>query len=28
LDDITAGSRCNHLKGETMPLDWSKIFID
>jgi hypothetical protein len=28
MDDITAGSRCNHLKGETMPLDWSKIFID
>ena len=28
LDDITAGSRCRHLKGETMPLDWSKIFID
>ena len=28
LDDVTAGSRCNHLKGETMPLDWSKIFID
>ena len=28
LDDITAGSRCNHLKGETMPLNWSKIFID
>jgi Cdc6-like AAA superfamily ATPase len=28
LDDITAGSRCHHLKGETMPLDWSKIFID
>ena len=28
LDDITAGSRCAHLKGKTMPLDWSKIFID
>ena len=28
LDDITAGSRCNHLKGQTMPLNWSKIFID
>ena len=28
LDDITAGSRCEHLKGKTMPLDWSKIFID
>ena len=28
LDDIVAGSRCEHLKGKTMPLDWSKIFID
>ncbi len=28
LDDITAGSRCEHLKGKTMPLDWSNIFID
>tara|TARA_R110000787_G_scaffold115506_3_gene225447 strand:- start:8104 stop:8814 length:711 start_codon:yes stop_codon:yes gene_type:complete len=28
LGDITAGSRCDHLKGKTMPLDWSKIFID
>tara|TARA_R110002167_G_scaffold310470_1_gene515381 strand:- start:296 stop:943 length:648 start_codon:yes stop_codon:yes gene_type:complete len=28
LDDITAGSRCAHLKGQTMPLEWSKIFID
>jgi len=28
LDDITAGSRCEHLKGKTMPLEWSKIFID
>ena len=28
LDDITAGSRCAHLKGKTMPLEWSKIFID
>ena len=28
MDDITAGSRCEHLKGKTMPLDWSKIFID
>ena len=28
LDDITAGSRCDHLKGQTMPLNWSKIFID
>ena len=28
LDDIVAGSRCEHLKGKTMPLEWSKIFID
>jgi hypothetical protein len=28
MDDITAGSRCDHLKGKTMPLEWSKIFID
>ena len=28
LDDITAGSRCEHLKGKTMPLEWSQIFID
>jgi|TARA_R110000772_G_scaffold69434_2_gene153383 hypothetical protein len=28
LDDITAGTRCAHLKGKTMPLEWSKIFID
>ena len=28
LDDITAGSRCAHLKGETMPLSWKSIFID
>ena len=28
LDDIVAGSRCDHLKGKTMPMDWSKIFID
>jgi len=28
LDDITAGSRCAHLKGQTMPLKWSEIFID
>jgi hypothetical protein len=26
--DITAGSRCDHLKGQEMELDWSKIFID
>lgn len=28
MDDVTAGSRCDHLKGETMPLQWSSIFID
>ena len=28
LDDVTAGSRCAHLKGATMPLSWDKIFID
>ena len=28
MDDITAGSRCHHLKGKTMPLNWSEIFID
>ena len=28
MDDITAGSRCDHLKGKTMPLQWSEIFID
>ena len=26
--DIVAGSRCDHLKGQDMPLDWNKIFID
>lgn len=28
LNDVTAGSRCDHLKGKTMPLNWSEIFID
>ena len=28
LDDVTAGSRCAHLKGQTMPMKWSSIFID
>jgi|TARA_R110000744_G_scaffold46917_3_gene103578 hypothetical protein len=28
MGDIAAGSRCDHLKGQTMPLDWGKIFID
>jgi hypothetical protein len=27
-DDINAGSRCEHLKGQEMELDWSKIYID
>ena len=28
LDDVTAGSRCAHLKGKTMPMKWSDIYID
>ena len=28
LEDIVAGSRCDHLKGTTMPFEWNKIFID
>ena len=28
LDDTVAGSRCEHLKGQTMPMKWSSIFID
>ena len=28
LEDVTAGSRCAHLKGATMPLAWDSIFID
>ena len=28
LDDVTAGSRCDHLKGQTIPMKWSTIFID
>ena len=28
LDDTVAGSRCEHLKGQTMPMKWSEIFID
>lgn len=28
LGDVTAGSRCEHLKGRTMPMEWSDIFID
>ena len=28
LGDIQAGSRCDHLKGQTFPLEWDKIFID
>ena len=26
--DINAGSRCDHLKGQIMELDWTNIFID
>ena len=26
--DVTAGSRCDHLRGVDMELDWGKIFID
>jgi len=26
--DIQADSRCDHLKGQTFELDWTKIFID
>ena len=28
LEDVTAGSRCAHLKGQTMPMNWSSIYID
>ena len=28
LEDVTAGSRCAHLKGQTMPMKWSDIYID
>ena len=28
LGDVVAGSRCEHLKGRTMPMEWSDIFID
>lgn len=27
-EDITAGSRCKHLAGQKMELDWKNIFID
>ena len=27
-NDINAGSRCEHLKGQVMELDWDNIFID
>ena len=27
-DEVTAGSRCEHLRGQEMLLDWSKIYID
>tara|TARA_Y100000361_G_scaffold154217_1_gene178823 strand:- start:5405 stop:6103 length:699 start_codon:yes stop_codon:yes gene_type:complete len=28
LQDVTGGTRCPHLQGQTMPLNWSQIFID
>jgi hypothetical protein len=28
MEDTVAGSRCEHLKGQAMPMNWSKIFID
>ena len=28
MEDVTAGSRCAHLQGATMPLAWDQIFID
>ena len=28
LGDVTAGSRCEHLKGRTMPMEWSDIIKD
>jgi len=27
-EDINAGSRCDHLKGQVIELDWTKIYID
>jgi len=27
-DEVLCGSRCEHLKGQDIPADWSKIFID
>lgn len=27
-DEVEAGSRCNHLKGQIIPFDWSQIYID
>ena len=27
-DEIAAGSRCDHLKGQILSLEWNKIFID
>jgi Cdc6-like AAA superfamily ATPase len=28
MEDTVAGSRCDHLKGKTMFMEWSEIFID
>ena len=27
-EEIAAGTRCEHLKGKTMPMKWSEIYID
>lgn len=27
-DEITCGSRCDHLRGQDFAFDWSKIFIN
>ena len=27
-DELIAGSRCEHLKGQDIEFDWSKIYID
>lgn len=27
-EEITCGSRCEHLKGQTFDFDWKKIYID